>query len=178
MAPGFLSRPARMSLDDTLDCAYKTEFQTERRETMTVKALLLRLPYFTLALPPRKLLNRFLGEGRARGFQWQPFRLTEKAYEKFLREGRDDRVLETTEPPEDIEDLEHWLVWLMEERHGIPAGRHRRLREVVHRLEEAVARVTREGDEERRIELHLQLIDAKTMLKMYIGHHLEKNLGK
>ena len=150
-----------------------------RREQHSLVGFLGNLPFFSQGriLPPHKILNRFLaegvtGEGMRGTCSWSPFQLSEQMYQQLV--GADEPRFSSPKPAEWVDSFSDWYIWLMEERHGIPAKEHKRLKDNLIHLERLANLPKGSVDRRKQVDYHIRSVEARTQLHEFLAKEIER----
>jgi hypothetical protein len=156
------------------------EYHPERG---TIAELLTAIPYLLSAriIPPLAIVNDLLNGGHSDagmsgGCEWEPFALTESEWDELtatLRSLPDDEACEFVQPPQWVESIDDWQAWIMIFKYGLPEE-FRYLEREVRDLERDRAKAVESGDQERVLELHLQVIEAGNRLAEFVMAHRQE----
>lgn len=135
-------------------------------------------------VPPLRVINEFLKEGRADagmggGCEWEPFAISAAVYAEVVRSLREagcrahGQELHFVEVPDTIERKNEWAAWVFHQEVGIPYREHLDLMD----REEDLKRRTREAaerDDEHALELHLEWYSVGMELVRFTEPYLER----
>jgi len=101
------------------------------------------------------------------GCRWEPFQINEKEY-KELKEILLNSGLEEIDTPDWVNNDSDWHIWTFELKTGAPSKEHKRLNDICEEIEKKKKKAIEEGDEEKKIKLHLEYIKAGNDLAEFI----------
>ena len=145
--------------------------------------LLNNIPYLFSSgvIPSIKVINDVLAKGlsdsgMSGGLRWTPYNFDPNSFKELvaqLKASDNNKSLEYIEPASWVEDFEDWNVWVMYIKKGIPWKHHKKLNDIVVKLELEMREANASGDDQRVNELHFKIIEAGTNLSEFVMEHLK-----
>lgn len=152
-----------------------------RTETGTIRSMLDFAPYRFVSekiIPPLKVLNDFFMSGiddggMSGGVKWSPFSINEREY-KELREAFLAEDWASLDIPNWVETSDHWHVWAMEYKCGIPSTEHLKLWDAYKEAERAEKKAFDSGTKEEKDAAFLKRIQTGTELNDFTNEYIER----
>jgi len=150
------------------------------KEPGTVVDLIKAIPYLIQSgyLPPMKILNTVFSEGKkdagmSGGCEWEPFQITVDSFSQLIDKvtGPDGEKVIYSEPPDWVEDMEDFQIWVLDIKHGVPWKEHKKLNDAYNESKRKTVEARNENERER---LFLKEIEEGVKLSDYINKYLIK----
>tara|TARA_R110001599_G_C11945944_1_gene631212 strand:- start:59 stop:646 length:588 start_codon:yes stop_codon:yes gene_type:complete len=145
--------------------------------------LLSNIPYLFSSgvIPSIKVINEVLAKGlsdsgMSGGLRWTPYYFDPNSFNELvaqLKTSEHYKSLEYIEPDSWVQGFEDWNVWVMYIKKGIPWKQHKKLNDIVVKLEFEMKEANASGDDQRVNELHFKTIEAGTSLSEFVMEHLK-----
>jgi hypothetical protein len=150
----------------------------EVKKPVTVVGLVREIPYLIQSgfLPSRKVLNDIFSRGindagMSGGCEWEPFQITEEGFSELVNKATDinGSKVSYSVPPDWVEDIEDFQIWIFDMKHGVPWEKHKQLKDAYNEAKRKTADAKSEQEKE---ECFVKEIEAGNELEDYIDEYL------